>query len=411
MHPGYDASHNRAGNFFASYSDAVDERMPERKASFGGSEFFNYDAPPWETLCLNDPINNVDYLGLATIPTTTPQSEKRLRKMLLIASAMNGSFRYGDAPTREQLGISRYTKIKRYNIGPSLLDPYTDDEIDEVMKLFHGQIGGGSRLALTTPTPGALEASRQQMTDQQTAHQAHLLRSSWMLGAPVMDDESTVRMGSANMNIFMSALAGEGALFAAGKAVQGLRTLHIARTGGTGLNQARAINAIGTELRAGALLNQSPLVSTAAGNTFTYNMVTNPGPLALLRNNPAANFAGGRYNAITLTEDIILYRGGKAGGGRNAYGQWFTDSAPPSAAHVHIDSAVKRFWTHPRTGVLTGESPVEAVYALRIPKGTTIYQGPVGYQGGISVGGGNQIFVPEPWAIKGVKVLSEKSLP
>lgn len=294
-------------------------------------------------------------------------------------------------------------------MGASLLDPYTDKEIDEVMSLFRGNLGEGTRLAFTAPRPGALEASRQQMSAQATAHQAHQLRSSWMLGAPVMDDASTVRMGNANMGIFVNALAGEGALFAIGKSVQGLRTLHIARNG-VGLNQARVINGIGTELRAGSLVSQTPLTSTVLGNTFAYNMVTNPGPLALLRGNPAANFAGGRYNAVTLTDDLVLYRGGQAGGGRNAYGQWFTNTPPTSRAQVHIDSAVKRFWTDPKTGALTGESSVDTIYSLKIPKGTTIYQSPVGYQGGIYVGGGQQIFVPEPWLIKGVKVLSENPL-
>ena len=71
-----------------------------------------------------------------------------------------------------------------------------------------------------------------------------------------------------------------------------------------------------------------------------------------------------------------------------------------------IDSAVKAQWIHPKTGVLTGSSPLETVYAIKIPKGTTIYEGPAGYQGGIYLGGGNQIFVPEPWKINGVEVIS-----
>ena len=63
-----------------------------------------------------------------------------------------------------------------------------------------------------------------------------------------------------------------------------------------------------------------------------------------------------------------------------------------------------------QTGVLTGESHIGSVYTVRIPKGTVIYEGPVGYQGGIYLGGQDQIqiFVPEPWKKPGVQVLGEK---
>jgi hypothetical protein len=74
---------------------------------------------------------------------------------------------------------------------------------------------------------------------------------------------------------------------------------------------------------------------------FQHNLVTNPGPLAKLPGRPAANFAGGKYNTIELTEDLVLYRVGKSGGGRNAFGQWFTRKPPTSAVQARIDSAVK----------------------------------------------------------------------
>jgi hypothetical protein len=60
---------------------------------------------------------------------------------------------------------------------------------------------------------------------------------------------------------------------------------------------------------------------------------------------------------------------------------------------------------------LTGTSPVNAVYAVKIPAGTAVYIGPVGNQGGIYVGGSNinQIFVPQPWKIPGVEVIGPPS--
>ena len=45
---------------------------------------------------------------------------------------------------------------------------------------------------------------------------------------------------------------------------------------------------------------------------YKYNMIENPGPLAEIRNNPAQNFYGGRYNAEVLSEDKIYYRRGNS---------------------------------------------------------------------------------------------------
>lgn len=147
-------------------------------------------------------------------------------------------------------------------------------------------------------------------------------------------------------------------------------------------------------------------------SNFEFNSIENPGPLAEIRGTPAANFYAGRYNANTLDEDLILYRGGNGGGGRNAYGQWFTREAPESVAKVRIDTAVKEQWIDPVTGELSGTSPINAVYGIKIPKGTTIYEGPVASQGGVYLGSDsiNQIFVPKPWDIKGHEIVFEGPL-
>lgn len=131
---------------------------------------------------------------------------------------------------------------------------------------------------------------------------------------------------------------------------------------------------------------------------YEYNMIEKPGPLADMDSQPAKNFYGGRYNKIELTEDTVLYRAGNAD---KPLGQWFTKEPPKSVAQVRIDTAVKPYWTDPKTGALTGESVVDTVYAIKIPKGTTIYSGPVGPQGGAYCGGYNieQIFVNEPWKL------------
>lgn len=77
-----------------------------------------------------------------------------------------------------------------------------------------------------------------------------------------------------------------------------------------------------------------------------------------------------------------------------------------------MDTAVKPQWVNSSTGVLEGHSYVNTNYAINIPKGTTVYTGPVGYQGGAYLGGEDilQTFIPEPWDIPGVKVISSKPL-
>ena len=62
--------------------------------------------------------------------------------------------------------------------------------------------------------------------------------------------------------------------------------------------------------------------------------------------------------------------------------------------------------------MLTGTSPLNVTYKIKIPKGTTIYEGPVGSTGGVYSGGMNinQVFVQEPWKIKGLEVLEESPL-
>lgn len=138
-------------------------------------------------------------------------------------------------------------------------------------------------------------------------------------------------------------------------------------------------------------------------------MIENPGPLADIKDRPAKNFYGGRYNMEILTEDRIYYRGGSS---TKPLGQWFVAEPPGSIAQVRIDTAVKPQWISPITGELSGTSVVDTVYAIKIPQGTTVYTGPVGSQGGVYCGGYDimQTFIETPWEIKGVEVISKTIL-
>ena len=50
------------------------------------------------------------------------------------------------------------------------------------------------------------------------------------------------------------------------------------------------------------------------------------------------------------------------------------------------------------------------IYEIRISAGTTVYEGPIGYQGDIYLGGMDkkQVFILEPW--KGGEVLNKISI-
>ena len=128
-------------------------------------------------------------------------------------------------------------------------------------------------------------------------------------------------------------------------------------------------------------------------------MIENPGPLAEMPNQPAKNFYGGRYNMEVLQEDRIMYRAGNA---QNPYGRWFTSEPPASVANVRIDTAVKTHWIDPKTGAYEASSYIDNVYAIKVPKGTTIYTGPVEPQGGVYVGGYNvmQTYIDAPWTFE-----------
>ena len=132
---------------------------------------------------------------------------------------------------------------------------------------------------------------------------------------------------------------------------------------------------------------------------YQYNLIENPGPLAEIPNLPIKNFYGGRYNVEVLQEDRIMYRAGNA---ENPYGRWFTSEPPASVANVRIDTAVKIQWIDPKTGVWESSSYIDYVYAIKVPKGTTVYTGPVGPQGGAYMGGYNvmQTYIDAPWSFE-----------
>jgi hypothetical protein len=107
----------------------------------------------------------------------------------------------------------------------------------------------------------------------------------------------------------------------------------------------------------------------------------------------AAAFRGGRYNKIVLEEPTYLYRAGPEG---ERLKRWYTRTAPMSELQARDLSGVPQQWIDPETGKLTGYSPMDTVHKVLAPKGTVIYEGPAGYQNPGAIGGGEQIFIPDP---------------
>ena len=148
----------------------------------------------------------------------------------------------------------------------------------------------------------------------------------------------------------------------------------------------KAVDALRGSLRKNEGGRGSVIYGTDDIAKYEFNMIETPGPLAEMRGDPIKNFYGGKYNVTTLTKDTVFYRAGKA---EEPYGRWFTSAPAESVAQVRIDLAVRPQWIEPATGVLEGTSIVNTNYAIKIPAGMTVYSGPVGYQGGIYLGGKN----------------------
>ena len=166
-------------------------------------------------------------------------------------------------------------------------------------------------------------------------------------------------------------------------------------------------------------INQDPIGLVGGNNNYQY--VPNPvawvdpfglackeddladvaNSIAKLSDDLAGTFAGGRYSSRVLEKDMILYRAGTAD---RPLGQFFAKDMPISKIQTRIDKAVLPVWPGGAT------SPIDTVFKVKIPAGTTIHTSQVGSQGGYFVGGTQQIVVEKPWLIEGVNVLGSSPL-
>ncbi|MES2887972.1 MAG: hypothetical protein V4739_08150 [Pseudomonadota bacterium] len=139
--------------------------------------------------------------------------------------------------------------------------------------------------------------------------------------------------------------------------------------------------------------------SASFGRSISSHTAVSPGPL---EPGIAGTFAGGRYSVFQLADDTLLYRAGTAD---KPFGQFFDTVPPQGVLQTRIDKAVLPVWPG------GGTSPLDTAFAVKVPKGTTVYVGETGSQGGFYVGGTQQVVVPKPWTIDGVQVISSTPLP
>ena len=117
----------------------------------------------------------------------------------------------------------------------------------------------------------------------------------------------------------------------------------------------------------------------AVGVTSSYNAIKKgPLPEAL-----AKTFRSGSYSEVILESDTVLYR--VYGGNSGKFGQFWTRTKPFGPLQSQIDLALKPEWGN----------TAENIVSIKVPKGTTIFEGVAESQGYGLVGGGNQIIIPK----------------
>ena len=124
-------------------------------------------------------------------------------------------------------------------------------------------------------------------------------------------------------------------------------------------------------------IRRAGLAGEEAGGLVQHGPL-NPGPLPEA---VANTFRGGSYTANTVSEVTTLYR--VYGGRAMQIGGYWTRTKPAGPVQAIIDSALNPQWGNPATNVAV----------IRVPAGTTIYEGTAAAQGGL-VGGGSQVFIP-----------------
>lgn len=137
---------------------------------------------------------------------------------------------------------------------------------------------------------------------------------------------------------------------------------------------------VGLAVRAARMAGAGPLLVRAPIST-RYGPL-NPGPLS---DQVARTFRSSSYSEVVLTEEVTLYR--IYGGRSPQLAPWWSRTRPSGPLQAQLDSALNPAWGNAMTDVAT----------IRVPAGTTIYEGfaaPQALKGGGSLmGGGSQVYI------------------
>ncbi|MCC6074181.1 hypothetical protein ACFPTX_17040, partial [Pseudomonas sp. GCM10022188] len=116
----------------------------------------------------------------------------------------------------------------------------------------------------------------------------------------------------------------------------------------------------------------------------------------------AATFSGGRYADMELNSDTVAYRAWHPGQARE-FGAFWSLEKPAGSLQTRIDSALLPEWGKLRGNPLHRQQATRYTIVI-IPKGTRVYIGEVGTQGGAWVGGGSQMLIKDGAVLPGWKV-------
>jgi len=113
----------------------------------------------------------------------------------------------------------------------------------------------------------------------------------------------------------------------------------------------------------------------------------------------AKTFMGATFKSYKLDQDAVLYRVGYSE--RKKIGDYFTFSRPTGEIADRVDRAIPYRWPGDKNNI------VDTAYGIMVPKGTVIHVGTAAPQGGIYVGGTEQVYIQEAAGITGIKVVEK----
>lgn len=176
-----------------------------------------------------------------------------------------------------------------------------------------------------------------------------------------------------------------------------------------------------------ALLFSEPVVALEPpSKTFTQAYAAKSGLVTIKRDNFSANalylgefkphvslnlpipshkietFMGSTFKSYKLEQDAVLYR---VGDSTYEIGDYYTFFKPNGEMADRIDRAILPRWPEAKKN-----NVLDTAYGIMMPKGTVIHVGTAAPQGGIYVGGTEQVYIQNSKHIEGIKVVEKYPL-